>query len=170
MCRESYKRRLLKRQWGSETLFNFLTIIMGFGFIGWLSFLYGGQNTTIFYLCFTKENTRALYILFFFICTTTQGSRILFRFNSLKLKKSMKCLKDHVEIIDTTNGRIVGKFCRKRQVDGTTGMLMSGSTAIVRFRATSKKTRSGFSLSYQPGEQKTKYNCPNKYGFTVFSL
>lgn len=63
----------------------------------------------------------------------------------------MGCLKDHVEIIDTTVGRITGRFCRMRQIERDGDLLMSGSTAIIRFRATSKKTRQGFSLSYQQG-------------------
>ncbi|XP_066919630.1 tolloid-like protein 2 isoform X2 [Clytia hemisphaerica] len=75
-----------------------------------------------------------------------RGQRILFNFNVLKLKKSPDCKKDHVEIIDTHNAEILGHFCRLRQIGRS--LLTSGSTAIVRFRSNSKKTRSGFSLQY----------------------
>lgn len=89
------------------------------------------------------------------IFTLFQGQRILFNFNVLKLKKSPDCKKDHVEIIDTHNAEILGHFCRLRQIGRS--LLTSGSTAIVRFRSNSKKTRSGFSLQYSAGRCLAKF-------------
>lgn len=106
-------------------------------------------SVEIFY---AKQNGTYIQDSYFF-CSFSQNEHILFVFDVLQIKKTKKCTKDYVEIIDSSFGRTIGRFCRLRQIHGN--LVTFGNKAIVRFYTNSQKVRSGFSLRYQAGIQRT---------------
>ena len=65
------------------------------------------------------------------------------------MERSRNCVNDHIEIIDKSTNKRMGRFCK---IHNTGTIVTSGNKARIIFRSNIAKAKAGFELKYFTGE------------------